>query len=68
MVSEERVEDKHWINSSSDMVLGKGVETRPNASRSLISYVGHRFPPPLHAGVNRVSYLWAYVYYLGKSV
>ena len=32
LVSGERVEDKHWINSSSAMVLEKDVETRPNAS------------------------------------
>ena len=34
LASGERVEDKHWINSSSDMVREKGVGTRPNASRS----------------------------------
>ena len=41
LASGERVEDKHWINSSSDMVLGKGAETRPNASRSRIAFKIH---------------------------
>jgi hypothetical protein len=36
LASGERVEDKHWISSSSDMVWEKGGETRPNASRSWI--------------------------------
>jgi len=34
LASGERVEDKHWISSSSAMVCGKGAETRSNASRS----------------------------------
>ena len=37
LVSGERVEDKHWISSSSDMVWEEGAETRQNASRSRIS-------------------------------
>ena len=41
LASGERVEDRHWINSSSDMVWGQGAETRPNASRSRIASKGH---------------------------
>lgn len=44
LASGERVEDKHWISSSSAMVWEKGTETRPNASRSRITSKIHPLP------------------------
>ena len=44
LASGERVEDRHWISSSSAMVWEKGVETRLNASRSRQSSKTH-LPP-----------------------
>ena len=44
LASGERVEDKHWISSSSAMVCEKGVETCLNASRSWATSKHHLSP------------------------
>ena len=68
LVSGERVEDKHWINSSSAMVWLKDVETRQTRrDLGLLSSKIHQTSSLAHK-TNKRLHLRVYLCYTGRSV